>query len=211
MEIWQMNIWELLTAGGPIMAPILLCSLFALAIIIEKFIYFSKTKKDLPEIQKTIFNFVKDNKIKDAIVFCEENDSPVTRVLAAGLLKFGASREEIKDALNDASQFEIPELEKRLTALVTIAQISPLLGLLGTVLGMAACFHTIQVRAASMSPATPGDLSGGVWEALIATVAGLIIAIIAYTTYNYFVDRVNKAILDMEQSATELLYHLSQT
>ncbi len=210
MEIWQMSAWEFLVAGGPVMAPIVLCSLFALAIVIEKLIYFARIKGDPLEIQKTVFAFIGENKIKEAIAFCEESVSPIAKVLAAGLLKFGSSREEIKEALEDASQFELPKLERRLTALATIAQVSPLLGLLGTVVGMAACFHTIQVRAVSMNPATPGDLSGGIWEALITTMAGLMVAIPSYIAYNYLVDKTNKIILDMEQNATELFHRLSQ-
>lgn len=210
MEIWQMNTWELIVAGGPIMAPIILCSLFALTIIIEKLIYLSKIKKDPDSVQARIFDLIKNNDIKGAIIVCEENASPTTNVIAAGLLKLGSSREEIKAAMESASQFEIPKLEQRLTALATIAQVSPLLGLLGTILGMAACFHAIQVRSASMATITPGDLSGGIWEALIATVAGLVIGILTHIGYNYLVSRINGIILEMERSATEMFNYLSQ-
>lgn len=210
MEIWQMNTWELIVAGGPIMVPIILCSLFALTIIIEKLIYLSKIKKDPGSIQSHIFDLIKNNDIKGAIIACEENASPATNVIAAGLLKFGSSHEEIKTAMESASQFEIPKLEQRLTALATIAQVSPLLGLLGTILGMAACFHAIQVRSASMATITPGDLSGGIWEALIATVAGLVIGILAHIGYNYLISRINGIILEMERSATEMFNYLSQ-
>ncbi len=210
MEIWQMNPWEFLVTGGPMMVPIILCALFALAIVIEKLLLFKRIKTGSHNIQKTVFDLVKDNKIKEAIVFCEDSASPAARVLAAGLLKFGSSREEVKDALESASQFEIPELEQRLTALATIAQISPLLGLLGTVLGMGACLHTIQVRMASMNPVTPADLSGGIWEALLTTISGLIIAVIAYTAYNYLVSRINHIVLEMERNATDLYNYLAQ-
>jgi len=210
MGIWQMNAWELIVAGGPLMIPIILCSLFALAIVIEKFIYFSIIKENPQNIRTTIFEYLKENKIKEAIAFCEESPSPISKVLEAGLLKFGSPKEEIKEALMDASQLEIPKLEKRLTALATIAQIAPLLGLLGTVTGMAACFHTIQVRTTSMNLIAPGDLAGGIWEALLTTIAGLMIAIPAYVAYNYLVSRINRFILEMEQSATELVSHLSQ-
>ncbi|MFA6378751.1 MAG: MotA/TolQ/ExbB proton channel family protein [Candidatus Omnitrophota bacterium] len=210
MGIWQMNAWELIIAGGPVMIPIILCSFLALAIVIEKLIYFSIIKEDPRRLRTTVFEYVKENKIKEAITFCEESPSPVAMVLKAGLLKFGASKEELKETLNDASQFEIPKLEQRLTALATIAQISPLLGLLGTVTGMAASFHTIQVRATSMNPVAPGDLAGGIWEALLTTVAGLMVAIPTYVVYNYLVSRINRFILEMERSATELMNHLSQ-
>ena len=210
MGIWKINAWELIVSGGPIMIPIVLCSCFAFAIVIEKFIYFSIIKADPQKLRKDIFNLIKDNKLKEAVAYCEESRSPIAKVLEAGILKFGCSKEEIKEALNDASFFEIPKLERRLTALATIAHIAPLLGLLGTVTGMAANFHTIQIRATSLNPVTPGDLAGGIWEALLTTVAGLIVAIPTFVVYNYLVSRINKFILEMERSATELANYLMQ-
>jgi biopolymer transport protein ExbB len=107
--------------------------------------------------------------------------------------------------MEDVSLFEIPLLEKRFTALGTIAHVAPLLGLLGTVTGMAASFHTIQVRAAAMNPVTPGDLAGGIGEAMMTTVAGLVVAIPTYVAYNYLVSRVNNFVREMEHAGTELL------
>lgn len=210
MGIWEMNTWELIKAGGPIMAPILLCSLFALTIAIEKFIHFAMISTDIQKFKTTLFDHVKQNRITEAIDYCDSNPSPVAKVLKAGIVKFGCPREEIKEALEDASLFEIPRLERRLSALATIANIAPLLGLLGTVTGIAGSFHTIQIRSTSLNPVTPGDLAGGIWEALITTVAGLIVAIPAFVAYNYLVSRVNNIILEMERCATELVYFLCQ-
>lgn len=210
MEIWQMNFWEIFVTGGPVMVPLILCLLFAFTIIIEKLIILQKAEKDSSNIARDVFQMINDNKIKDALILCEENRSPAAKILAAGLLKFGSSREEIREALENAIQLEAPKLEERLAALSTIAQISPLLGLLGTVLGMAACLHTIQVQTAAMKSVTPADLSGGIWEALLTTITGLVIAIIAYTVYNYLISRVNKIIFRMEKNATDLLSRLSQ-
>lgn len=208
--IWEMNAWSLIKAGGPIMAPILLCSFFALGIVIEKFIYFTTIKINVNKLKKNIFDCIKNNKLTDAIQLCNSNNSPVAKILKSGIIKFGTSRESIKENMEDASFFEIPKLESRLTALATIAHISPLLGLLGTVTGMIASFHTIQVRAASLNPVTPGDLAGGIGEALLTTVAGLIVAIPTFVAYNYFVSHVNHVILEMERSATELVNFMCQ-
>lgn len=202
---WEMSAWALIRAGGPIMAPILLCSLFALGIIIEKLIYFAGIKIDVAAFKKQIFNDIKKNNVKGALQLCENNPSPVAKIFKAGLMKFGYSRESIKETLEDASLFEIPKLEKRLTAVATIAHVAPLLGLLGTVTGMITAFHTIQVRTASLNPVTPGDLAGGIAEALITTVAGLMVAIPTFVAYNYCVSRVNNFILEMERGATELV------
>ncbi|VAX35447.1 hypothetical protein MNBD_UNCLBAC01-1959 [hydrothermal vent metagenome] len=208
--IWEMNAWELIKSGGPIMAPILLCSLFALGIVIEKIVYFMLIRTNVFKLKKSVFDHIKNNRIKEAVVLCESNRSPVAKILRAGIVKFGSSRETIKENMEDASLFEIPKLESRLGALATIAHISPLLGLLGTVTGMAASFHTIQVRAASMNPVTPGDLAGGIGEALLTTVAGLIVAIPTFVAYNYCVNRINYFVLEMERGATELVNFMCQ-
>ena len=209
-NIWEMSAWAFIKAGGPIMIPILLCSFFALGIIIEKLIYFVSIRTNVLRLKTKVFGYLKNNKIKEAIQTCESNRSPVAKIMQAGILKFGASKEEIKENMEDASLFEIPKLESRLGALATIAHISPLLGLLGTVTGMTASFHTIQVRAASLNPVTPGDLAGGIGEALLTTVAGLIVAIPTFVAYNYCVNRINHFVLDMERGATELLNFICQ-
>lgn len=203
--IWEMNAWSLIKAGGPIMAPIILCSVFALGIVIEKLFYFAFISVNVPRLKKRVFDGIRNNKIKEAMEWCDASRSPVARILKAGILKFGASREEIRESMEDISLFEIPKLEGRLSALATIAHISPLLGLLGTVTGMTASFHTIQVRAASMNPVTPGDLAGGIGEALLTTVAGLMVAIPTFVAYNYCVHRTNHFVLEMERAATELV------
>ena len=208
--IWEMNAWALIKAGGPIMAPIILCSIFALGITIEKLFYFAYIKTNVPRLKQQVFDRVKSNRIKEAVELCDASHSPVAKILKSGILKFGASREGIKESMEDISLFEIPKLESRLSALATIAHISPLLGLLGTVTGMTTCFHTIQVRAASLNPITPGDLAGGIGEALLTTVAGLMVAIPTLVTYNYFVHRTNHFILEMERGATELVNFLCQ-
>jgi len=208
--IWEMNAWQLIKSGGPIMVPILLCSLFALGIILEKIFYFTYIRTNTVALKRQVFNYIKENKIKEAVLVCDSSRSPVAKILKAGAVKFGSSRETIKESMEDVSLFEIPKLESRLGALATIAHISPLLGLLGTVTGMTASFHTIQVRAASMNPVTPGDLAGGIGEALLTTVAGLIVAIPTFVAYNYCVSRINHFVLDMERGATELVNFMCQ-
>jgi len=208
--IWEMNAWSLIKSGGPIMVPIILCSIFALGIVIEKFFYFLTIKTNVPRLKRQIFDRIKSNRIKESIELCDRSNSPVAKILKSGILKFGAPREEIKESMEDISLFEIPKLESRLSALATIAHISPLLGLLGTVTGMTASFHTIQVRAASLNPVSPGDLAGGIGEALLTTVAGLMVAIPTFVAYNYFVHRTNHFVLEMERGATELVNFMCQ-
>lgn len=202
--VTQISPWQLFLLGGPVMWPILLCSIFALAIVIEKFFYYSSINVDMAALKERIFEAIKKNDLKGAVILCEGVRSPVAKVLRAGLLKFGDPKREIVESMEEASQFEVPHLEKRLSGLSTIGNVATLLGLLGTVMGMCTSFHTIQVRAAAMNPVTPGDIAGGIWQALITTVAGLIVAIPAFVAYNYFVSCANKYVLQMEKSALDL-------
>ena len=204
MGVWNMSLWDLMLAGGPLMIPILLCSVVALAIIISKWMYFASIRTDVAALKSFVFEAIRRNDIKTAIERCRDNPSPVAKVMAAALSRFGQPRPLIKEAIEEVSLIEVPKLEKRFTALATIAHVAPLLGLLGTVTGMTGSFQTIQMKAASLNPVTPGDLAGNIAEALITTVAGLSVAIPTFVAYNYLVSRVNTIVLQMEQAATEL-------
>jgi len=125
-------------------------------------------------------------------------------------LKYDRPRPQIKEAIEDAALYEVPKLEKNLSVLATLAHISPLLGLLGTVTGMVRCFQTIQAKATSFHPVSPGDLAGGIWEALLTTVIGLAVAIPTFVAYNYLVNRVNSFILELEKASTELVNFLTE-
>jgi biopolymer transport protein ExbB len=202
--------WQTFLKGGPVMWPILLCSVYALGIILEKIWFLHKITIDTQDFLNKIIDKMKRHQIKEALKDCDETKGPVSGILKAGILKYDRSREQIKEAIQDASLYETPRLEKNLTALATIAHISPLLGLLGTVTGMVRCFQTIQFKTTSAHPVTPGDLAGGIWEALLTTVFGLIVAIPTFVAYNYLVSRVNGFILEMEKAATELVNFLTE-
>lgn len=204
-----MNAWQLIVAGGPMMAPIFLCSVFALAIIIEKLTYFSNINSNITTLRDTVFELLKKNDIKEAVTQCDNSPSPAAKIFKVGILKFGASREELREVMQDASLSEIPKLEQKLGILATIAHIAPLLGFLGTVIGIAGSFFTFQSRASALNSISASDLAAGIWQALIATAAGLIVAIPVYIAYNYLVSRVNGIINEMEHGATELVNLLS--
>lgn len=210
MEFYKMNLWQIFLAGGPIMWPILLCSVLALAIVVEKLMYFAKIRIDTEEFLSSILEKMKRHQIKEALQVCDATKAPVSNILKAGILKYDRPRPQIRETIEDASLYEIPRLEKNLPALATIAHISPLLGLLGTVIGMVRVFQVIQAKAATFRAVSPGDLAGGVWEALLATVAGLMVAIPAFLAYNYLVNRIHNFILEMERVATEFMDSLSE-
>jgi biopolymer transport protein ExbB len=210
MDLYKMGLWQTFMAGGPVMWPILFCSIFAMAIILEKFWHLHKIKIDTAEFLATILDKMKHHQIKEALAICDKTKSPISHILKAGILKYDRPRPQIKEAIEDASLYEVPKLEKNLTALATIAHISPLLGLLGTVTGMVRCFQVIQAKATSFHHVSPGDLAGGIWEALLTTVAGLIVAIPTFVAYNYLVSRINTFILETEKAATELVNFLTE-
>ncbi len=210
MDLYKMSLWQVFLAGGPVMWPILLCSIFALTIILDKFWHLHKIKIDTQEFLSNILEKMKHHQIKEALQICDSTKSPIAHILKAGILKYDRPRIQIKEAIEDASLYEIPRLEKNLTALATIAHISPLLGLLGTVTGMVRCFQTIQAKTTTFHPVSPGDLAGGIWEALLTTVAGLIVAIPTFVAYNYLVSRINNFILEMEKASTELVNFLTE-
>ncbi len=210
MSFWQMSPLRLFTAGGPVMWPILITSVCALAIIIEKLWFLRKIRIDANSFLRNVLGRIKQQKTEEALSACDGTSSPIGQILKAGILKQGRSRQEIKEAIEDASLYEVPLLERNLSGLATIAHVSPLLGLLGTVTGMVKCFQAIQLKAASVHPVSPGDLAGGIWEALLTTVFGLVVAIPAFIAYNYLVSRVNNIILDMERAAAELVNLLTE-
>ncbi|MDP2904673.1 MAG: MotA/TolQ/ExbB proton channel family protein [Candidatus Omnitrophota bacterium] len=210
MELYKMSLWQVFLAGGPLMWPILLCSVFALAIILEKFWHLHKIKIDTQEFLRKVLDKMKRNETKEALQICENTPSPVANIIKAGILKYDRPRPQIIEAIEDVSLYEIPRMEKNLTALATIAHISPLLGLLGTVTGMVRCFQTIQAKSVSLHPISPGDLAGGIWEALLTTVAGLMVAIPTFVAYNYLVSRINNFVLEMEKASTELVNFLTE-
>lgn len=210
MNFWQTSPWKIFLAGGPIMWPILVCSIWALAVVIERLWFLSHIKIDADRFLRSVLEKVKQHKIKEALSDCDTTKSPIGQILRAGILKEGRSRQEIKEAIEDAALYEVPLVERNLNVLATIAHVSPLLGLLGTVTGMVSCFQTIQIKTTSMHQVTPGDLAGGIWEALLTTVFGLVVAIPAFIAYNYLVSRVNSIILDMERAAAELVNLLTE-
>jgi len=197
-----MNLWGIAVKGGLIIVPIVLCGVLTLGIIIERLISLRNAEFDSEKFIKDVGSLLGRRKIKEAMDLCDSIDKPVPRIIKAGLLKSDRSREEIKESIDDAAVHEIPLLEKYLGVLATIATVAPLLGLLGTVTGLIKAFMVIESTGGLVNP---GDLARGIWEALITTVAGLIVAIPAYIAYNYLVTRVNNLVLQMEKSATKLL------
>lgn len=201
--------WELIQKGGPMMYLIILSSVIAFGVVIERVYNLSRARIDADKFMESLMGVLKRNKIIEAIELCNSTPGPIAHIVKAGILKHDRSKHEIKEAIDEAAQLEIPRLEKHLPVLATVAHIAPLLGLLGTVTGMIKSFQVIQQKATAMVPVNPGDLAGGIWEALLATLAGLSVAIPTYVAYNYLVSQVDNLVHDMERSATDLTNLLS--
>jgi biopolymer transport protein ExbB len=182
-----------------------MCSIIALAVVIEKLWHLHRDKIDTEDFMEDIAETLKRNKIMEAVDKCNAMPGPIARILKAGILKHDRPRSEIKEAIEDAGIHEVPVLEKNLSALATIAHITPLLGLLGTVTGMVRSFQVIEQKATALMSVNPGDLAGGIWEALVTTVAGLAVAIPTYVAYNFLVSKVDGFVLEMEKSATDVI------
>ena len=202
--------WEFMQKGGPIMWPILLCSVISFAIVIERLLRLRQEQIDTKSFMEQISKSLKRNKVMEALDLCDRTGGPIASILKSGILKHDRPRSEIREAIEDASVHEVPRLERNLPVLATIAHVAPLLGLLGTVTGLLAAFQVIESKATALNPVNPGDLAGGIWEALLTTVFGLCVAIPTYVAYNYLVSRVDGFVLDMERSATDLLNILAE-
>jgi biopolymer transport protein ExbB len=192
--------WEIVRAGGPMMWPIILCSIAAAAIVLER-LWTLQDRRVLPkELTGKVWQLIESNQINDKVIAALEQNSPLGRVLAAGLANRHRSREAMMERLEDAGRHVIHELERFLNTLGTIAGISPLLGLLGTVTGIIKSFNAIQ--AGGMGD--PRALSGGIAEALICTAAGLIVAIPALFAYRLLRSKVDGIVIAMEKDAIRL-------
>lgn len=208
--MYIMNFWKIIVAGGPLMWPIIVCSIFALALIIDKFNCLQRIEKGSGAFLKDVFNHVRQHEIKEALDKCERTKLPIAEILKAALLKYDRPRTQIKEAIEDAALYETPLIEKNLSLLATIAYVAPLLGFLGTVGGMVSCFQAVELRMSATEPVLAVDLVAGVWRALIATIAGLTVAIPVLVAHNYFVSRINLIVFEMERVSTEFLNLLTE-
>jgi biopolymer transport protein ExbB len=193
--------WEIIQAGGPMMWPIILCSIMGAAIVLER-LWTLQQKRVLPrELTEQVWRWVQNNQVNDKLIAALEQNSPLGRVLAVGLANRHRTRDIMMERLEDAGRHVVHELERFLNTLGTIASISPLLGLLGTVTGIIRAFNAISVEGTG----DPRVLSSGIGEALIATAAGLCVAIPSLFAYRILRGKVNRIVIQMEKEAMKLI------
>ena len=201
-----MNLLELYIQGGGFMHPILILLIFGLAISLERVYTLSMASINNRKFLKKIMSALQEGGISAATEVCSKTRGPVASIFHAGLLRADRGIEHVEKAITNAGSIEMAFLEKNLIWLATVISIAPMLGFLGTVWGMIQAFDSIK-RANDISPSI---VAGGISVALITTLFGLIVAIIIQTFHNYFVSRIDKLIVDMEESSVELVDSLSE-
>jgi biopolymer transport protein ExbB len=192
----------LLSNGGPVLWLLLLVSAVAVAVFIERFLHCHRAQINSTEFLNGVRTVLKRNNVIEALSICDATPGPVARLVKTAILNRDHGRERVREALEEAGLAEVPRLEEKLDLLATIAQLAPLLGLLGTVLGFIQTFGRMQEAGLN---AHIGQLSAGVWQALVCAAAGLAVAIPAHAGYNYLVSRVNSIVIEMERAATEIV------
>ena len=194
--------FTLIQQGGLVMWVILAGGAIALVVFLERFFHVHRAKIKTDDFLRGICNILRRGNVNEAISICDDTPGPAAYIVRAAILHYDRNREVIAQAIDDAALTEIARMERRFGVLATIAQIAPLMGVLGTVLGMIQTVLAIQQKAPLVQV---GDLATGLWQALLTTAAGLVVAIFSYIGYNLLVSKVDVITLDMERAAGEIL------
>ncbi len=198
---------DLVQKGGPLMWLIVLCSVTAAGVFFERLLYLHKASIPVGDLLRGLGNILRKENYAEALQECAGTPGPVARVAHALILRHNTSRAELRDVAQEAGQLEVPKLERNLPLLATIAYATPLLGLLGTLLGLLTAFQEI---AAQGGYATATDIANGVYESLLTAAASLAVAIPAFVAYSYLSARINSIVHDMERAGIEILAILDE-
>lgn len=202
-----MSIWELVMKGGWIMLILALFSVIAVYIFIERFLIINNASREDNNFMNHIRDFIHDGKIDAALALCHKTQNPIARMIEKGLRRIGKPLNDINAAIENVGKLEVSRLEKNIATLATIAGAGPMLGFLGTVIGMIRAFYDMSMAGNNIDIAL---LSSGIYQAMITTVAGLIVGIIAFICYNVLVSRVEKLVFKLEARATEFMDVLNE-
>jgi biopolymer transport protein ExbB len=198
--------YEYFVKGGVVMYPILICSIVSLAVFLERLWALRRSKVIPEELLFEVFDLLNKGKVQEAQRLCRTSESSLAQILYAGLSNLGKGRLTVREKIEEVGRREVSFLERYLNVISTIASIATLLGLLGTVTGMIKTFKVLAAKGI----AEPGDVAGGISEALITTAAGLIVAIPSLVMYNYLRSKVRSLTLELEEVALKLLDFLGK-
>lgn len=196
------SVWELTLKGGWMMIPLAILWIIAIYLFIERLLTINKANQNPDQFMSSVKGLVLKGDITGARMLCSQNDSPIARMIEKGISRIGSPLKTIEASIENIGKLEIFKLEKNLSTLATIAGAAPMMGFLGTVIGMVQAFIGIAQEEGSVSPKL---LSSGIYAAMVTTVAGLIVGIIAYLAYNYLVSRVQKVIHKMEYTSIDFI------
>jgi biopolymer transport protein ExbB len=203
----SMSLFELFVAGGWVMYPITLLSFVALYIFIERYIVIKQADKEDVNFMNRIKDYMHDGKVDAALQLCRSTNSPAARMVEKGITRLGRPLNDISTAIENVGRLEIYKLEKGFPTLATIAGAEPLLGFFGTVIGMVQAFYQMSIAGNALDIST---LSGGIYVALITTVGGLIVSILAFFAYNSLVVKVEKVVYKLEATSVEFMDILNE-
>jgi len=193
---------EFMQKGGPIMWLILACSVLASAVFLERVVYFRRISVRVGEFMRGLAVLIRARNFGEAQMEAAATRGPVQRVVHAAIIHHSASREELKEIVQEAGQLEVPKLERRLGMLATLAFVTPMLGLLGTVAGLIKAFSTM---SAASGLASSAEISNGIYQALLTTAAGIAVSIPTAICYAFVNSRVNSAMHDIERAGIEVV------
>jgi biopolymer transport protein ExbB len=200
----------LIAFGGPVIWLILLAAATAAVVFVERVLYCHRSQINSAEFINGVRTVLKRGNVVEALSICDATPGPVAHLVKAAILHREQGRDRVREAVEEAGLVEVPRLEEKLGLLATIAQVAPLLGLFGTMIGFIHLFINLQhaglyAHIGADYPNDPNSLATGVWESLICAASGIAVAIPAHAGYNYLVSRVNKIVLDMERAASEIV------
>jgi len=198
----ELSLLELAAKGGPIMIPIALCSVLAIYIIVERYVAIKKSSKTDANFMNNIRDFIHTGNMDAAKALCKNTDNPIARMIEKGINRIGKPLSDIEKAIENTGNIEVVKMEKGLSLLATVAGAAPMLGFLGTVTGMIKAFYNMSKAGNTIEI---GVLSGGMYEAMTTTVAGLIVGIIALVSYNLLAAMVERVVFHMESSSIEFM------
>jgi len=197
-----MAVLEFMQKGGPLMWPILFCSVLASAVFLERALYFHRISVRVGELMRGIANLIRGRRYAEAQMEAAATSGPVQRVVHTAIIHHGLPRLDLRTIVQEAAQLEVPKIERRLPTLVTLAFVAPLLGLLGTVAGLIEAFNSMTNASGLTSSA---EIANGIYQALFTTAAGLAVAIPCVIAYAFLNSRVNTILHDMERAGIEIV------
>lgn len=203
----RLSIWDLAVHGGWIMIVLAIFSIIAIYIFIERFIVINKAAKSDTSFMNTIRNYMLEGKLDSAITLCRNNDSPIANMIEKGLTRIGKPLNDINAAIENVGNLEVSKLEKGVAIIAMISSTSPMIGFLGTVTGMIRAFYDMSMAGNNIEIAT---LSSGIYTAMVTTVGGLIVGIVAYILHAILTSRIEKVVYVLEANATEFMDVLNE-